>query len=450
MIVTPETIVAGVEPGDIDRARFISVQLDAGSPASSSAGESYDALRRLNVSIAFLLAVFHHESTYATNPNAIVVKYQTNNPGNCRSSRTGDYPIVSTPRGPFVDYPTWLAGWRDLSYRLTDPTYVYVQENRRTIRRIIERFAPPTDNNDPDAYVNAVVSDMNRWIASESMSAQVPGFTWVPEQAGEYGYPPATHGRNGRTVDRLIIHCTLGTDSLAHLIGGNGNSVQFLDWRDGRPRAQMIPIQDAAWGAGNREYNLRAINYEHEATKAEMLDPRYWTNVIIDNMAKNGANIIRACPEIKPDRAHVIGHGEVPDQDHYDPGPVFPWGRYIDALNRELYGASPAPDDALYLPGNPYGEIPVIAGFKAWLETQGRARSSNDVVAGMLSITGYPQASEVATPFGSAQPFERCVLLWYRDTAPPWDIVLSLRSWGEIKRESAMTDVVDVDAKLVA
>lgn len=422
-LITPDTVVASVIPQDIGADLFMQVLAEAGSPAWSSSLAAWGALAGLDVSIAFCLAVFHHESTYATNPAAIVVIHDTMNPGNCRSSRTGDFPVISTARGPFVDYPSWVQGWVDLSFRLTDPSYVYVKEGRRTIRQIIERFAPATDNNTPDAYIAAVVADMNRWIGAGSMPEQIEGFAWVQDTT-EYGYPKGTHGRNGVAIDRLIMHCTLGTDSLAWLTGSNGNSVHFLDWPDGRARVQMVLLSDASWGAGNRGYNLRGINYEHEATAAEMLNPSYWTDSIIGRMGHNAANIIRKNPGILPDREHVIGHADVPDQDHTDPGRFFPWGRFLDAINRDLGAGVEQPAEALLIEGNPYGEVPVIAGFKDYVVNLGQARYARDLNAGILSVFGYPQAPEYRASDGcSYQLFERQVLQWTPHVESPWDIV---------------------------
>lgn len=256
------------------------------------------------------------------------------------------------------------------------------------------------------------------------MTAQIPGFQWVPETCGEYGYPQGTHGRNGVTIDRLILHCTIGTDSLGWLVGGNGNSVHFLDNRDGTPRAQMVLLEDAAWGAGNRAYNLRGVNYEHECTGAEMRNPAYWTDAIIGNMARNCAAILRhpLCAGILPDREHVIGHGEVPDQDHTDPGPAFPWDRFLAALVGELNGA----DDALYLtyPDGTRCPYPIVLGFRAWCEAQGRARGVADLNAAILSVTGYPQGAEyVATDGRTYQRFERLTLQYSASSAPPFDVV---------------------------
>jgi N-acetyl-anhydromuramyl-L-alanine amidase AmpD len=413
--VSASTVVVNVEPTDLSPEQFYDVQAGAGSPATHEADNAYAHLASMHVSIAFLLAIFHHESTYATNPDAIVVKYQTNNPGNCRSSRTADYPIVETERGEFVDYPHWTAGWVDLSYRLTDPSYVYVQEGRRTIQQIIERFAPASDGNAPASYVNAVVTDMNRWLETGAMTAEIPGWLWTPESCGEIGYdPPGSHGRQNTTIDRLILHCTLGTNSESWLNGCHGNSTHFLDWRDGSKRLQSVSMLDAAWAAGNKGYNLRGIQYEHECTESEMLDATYWTLSILRRMATNCAEILHANPGIKPDRQHVIGHVDVPDQDHYDPGPVFPWNIFID----ELAAAYSAGSDVVYryFPETGYG---VGHGFLDYWE-----QFHHDATS--IANFGYPLSEEQDDPVTGyvIQYFERAIFEFHPENADPYRVLL--------------------------
>lgn len=68
---------------------------------------------------------------------------------------------------------------------------------------------------------------------------------------------------------------------------------------------------------------------------------------------------------------------------------------------------------------------PVIAGFRAWVEAQGRARGGDDQNAAMLSVTGYPLEAEWRGADGlTYQRFERLTLQWTPDQAPPWDIVV--------------------------
>ncbi len=190
-----------------------------------------------------------------------------------------------------------------------------------------------------------------------------PEIEFVPDRSGEYGYgppqrepsTPGSWGRDGHDVDLLILHITAGVDSLGWLNGPNGNSAHYLTWPDGSPRAQLLPERDAAWAAGNRDYNLRAINVEHE--KLRLSDP--WSEAEYRGLARLAARIIRRNPGILPDREHIIGHNEVPDPvhpgrfggtgNHADPGPGFEWPRFV-ALVREALeeGIESVDPNALY------------------------------------------------------------------------------------------------------
>lgn len=193
-MIDRNTVVVDVDP-DLSRQDFAGILREMGSPAFPEADTCHDAVIRYRVSPAFALAVFGEESTFATNPNAVVVAYQTFNPGNTRSSRTGRYPLVDVPgKGAYVKFPSWAAGFADLAARLVDPDFFYVQEGRRTIGQIIPRWAPKSDNNDPDAYIANVVARMNRWGADAPKEEQPP----MPDAItfGNVKHPPF--------VERLI------------------------------------------------------------------------------------------------------------------------------------------------------------------------------------------------------------------------------------------------------
>lgn len=85
-------------------------------------------------------------------------------------------------------------------------------------------------------------------------------------------------------------------------------------------------------------------------------------------------------------------------------------------------------DDALYLPGSPFGEVPIVAGFRDLFEGQGAQKFAPDPIAGAVSLFGYPQTAEFPTDYGSAQIFERAIFKWFRDVDPPFDLVIALRS----------------------
>jgi hypothetical protein len=153
----------------ISKTRFAAILRERGSPAADEAEAGWAAVKGEGVDPLFALAIFHQESQFATDAASATVQSALRNPGHTRSSRTGVGSPVETAFGPFIRYPSWAEGWRDLAFRLVDPDFVYAQEGRRTIRPIIERWAPPDDTfdihglNNTDRYVANVVRNMTEW-----------------------------------------------------------------------------------------------------------------------------------------------------------------------------------------------------------------------------------------------------------------------------------------------
>jgi N-acetylmuramoyl-L-alanine amidase len=166
-MITKDSVVIGGQPR-INALRFGDILLYNRSPAFSDAFDMFNAIVAEGVCPAFLLAVFKKESRYATDPNGIVVRYQTFNMGNCRSSRIGVTETITDPvRGTFVKYKDWATGARDAAHRLVDKNFNYARAGATTIEQIISIWAPPAEN-DTEKYIADVILTMNSWIGSSS------------------------------------------------------------------------------------------------------------------------------------------------------------------------------------------------------------------------------------------------------------------------------------------
>lgn len=75
--------------------------------------------------------------------------------------------------------------------------------------------------------------------------------------------------------------------------------------------------------------------------------------------------------------------------------------------------------------------IPIVRGFRAHVLRIGETVYPADPITGAIAVFGYPLGPEYPTVFGSAQPFERYTLEWWRDNAPPFDIIGTLRGASE-------------------
>lgn len=80
---------------------------------------------------------------------------RNNNPGNLRISSSpwqGKIPADQNTDGAFEQFVNYAYGTRAMIKLLIN----YMQSGRNTIRSILYRYAPPSDNNDTEAYVQAV------------------------------------------------------------------------------------------------------------------------------------------------------------------------------------------------------------------------------------------------------------------------------------------------------
>jgi hypothetical protein len=128
--------------------------------------------------------------------------------------------------------------------------------------------------------------------------------------------------------------------------GANASAQYVIRSSDGAI-TQMVEERDIAWHAGNPQYNATSIGIEHEAF---VRDCSWYTDAMYQSSARLVAFLTRKYG-IPIDRAHIIGHSQVPDpfhpgefggaDHHTDPGPCWNWAKYM-ALVRADAGQTPA------------------------------------------------------------------------------------------------------------
>jgi hypothetical protein len=464
MVVTDSTVVVNVEPRDISPETFRNVQAARNSPATSHAHAGYQVVANNRVSIAFALAVFGHESQYATDPGAIVVKHQTNNPGNCRSPRlNASWPVIDTARGPFVDYPSWEDGWSDLAFRLVDPNYVYVKEGRRTIRQIIERFAPAEDGNAPEHYITAVVEDMNRWIENAPTNPMPARPIHVALSAGHHN----TSGGNATEIKQTGPL----TVAIAKACRARGMDVRVIQSDDGMGNfpgslsaaaAQVVEWDRSGWtvdvflenhtegSSGTRgafaiypdwspdiDGDVRdvigpaIVKRLQASTGMPIRRIGAAVGVMSERQTGVGAQgdrlgVFRVTESLRDHTTRMIvefgAHDNNADLAIFNaPGFLDAAGRAVADSFADFYDVPPpAPVvDEFWVPGASY---PYVLGFAGHVRRIGAAVSS-DAALGALAVFGLPQEHEYAAVDGcSYQRTERYVLQWQPGVQPPFDI----------------------------
>lgn len=145
------------------------------------------------------------------------------------------------------------------------------------------------------------VSDKLKVLAGKS---EYEGAEWIPTSCTN----KCTPGRGGHKVEFVVVHDTEGNwnASVATLQNDPNKSVQYIIDVDGRV-GQFVTEDTTAWHAGNFNFNQRSVGIEHVgyATKP-FAEAEYVASAkLVDHLAKKY--------DIPRDRAHVIGHDQIPN-----------------------------------------------------------------------------------------------------------------------------------------
>lgn len=235
--------------------------------------------------------------------------------------------------------------------------------------------------------------------APQARAAQ-PAFPYTVQ--AEWMPTPRNHdeGRIDGSVDYIVIHYTAisyARTLRAFTNYGSGVSAHYVVRGSDGHVAQLVGEADTAWHAGNAWFNDHSVGIEIE--KSEESNPDF-TLVEYYSAAALACDIARR-HDIPLDRAHVIGHNEVPwPNDHSDPGPTWNWPFFMwltslcapptaRTVRAQFVSQSPFPDVALGTPAL----IQVVlrnTGATAWRKgTAQEARLAipgNDVKFGYLGV----------------------------------------------------------------
>jgi N-acetylmuramoyl-L-alanine amidase len=160
---------------------------------------------------------------------------------------------------------------------------------------------------------------------SASLLGGYPGAIWNPADPSNY----TDSSRGAGDITAVVIHTTQG--SYAGTISWFQNpdsdvSAHYVIRSSDGEITQMVDDADVAWHA--RDGNSYSIGIEHEGF---VDDPSWYTDVMYPESAKVTAY---ACLTygFTCDRSHVVGHSEVPGNDHTDPGPYWDWDYYMSLV----------------------------------------------------------------------------------------------------------------------
>jgi N-acetyl-anhydromuramyl-L-alanine amidase AmpD len=313
------------------------------------------------VSVAFLLAMFQHESGMGKAGTATI----THSWGNTRLPVHGGVtPVRLTApgearSGQFPVFKDWIDGGIATVARFVDYA---PYRGKTTVRQIIPTWAPATDLNDPDAYSRGVLASIEAWVQQ--------GDTMAPQITQKLTNVNYWQGRNGLTPKAVVIHTAegsrAGVDSWFHnpaaeasahyLINKDGSIWQFVReadsaWANGKlNRPNLSDPLIAYWSQSGVNPNRETISIETERMHTERL-----TAPQLAALAWLVADIHRRYGWPK-DGSRLLGHNEFDSVDRA----LCPsltqaeWGALIAAVQGGTVDnapSTPARPDGYMLPG---------------------------------------------------------------------------------------------------
>ncbi|MFG2841037.1 peptidoglycan-binding protein [Streptomyces zaomyceticus] len=226
-------------------------------------------------------------------------------------------------------------------------------------------------------YKNVPALDEGASAAVGPLSTDYPPALWVAANSGNY-----TVGRSA-AISAVVIHVTQGSyaGSISWFQNPSSNvSAHYVIRSSDGQVTQTVRDKDTAYHA--RSGNAYSVGIEHEGY---VDNPAWFT----DAMYRSSAALTRHLADkygIPKDRAHIVGHSEVPDNDHTDPGPNWNWTYYM-----QLVGGSTGVPVNLDFPA--YDTLrsgstgPQVAAAQALLNAQGFAAGTADGVFGTKTET---------------------------------------------------------------
>lgn len=237
-------------------------------------------------------------------------------------------------------------------------------------------------------------------VAAAGVYAQSPDYPsalWVPASSQNYA--------TGRTtaVNKVVVHVTQG--SYAGSISWFQNpasqvSAHYVIRSSDGEITQTVRDSNTAWHA--RSANASSIGLEHEGW---VDNPAWFTDAMYRSSAALTSHLA-ARYSIPKNRTHIVGHSEVPGNDHTDPGKHWDWNYYM-----QLVGGSPGtPGDSLTFPSYAVQQSgssgPQVKAVQQLLNAQGYAAGSADGLFGPVtkSATQAFQRARSLTADGAVGP----------------------------------------------
>lgn len=216
--------------------------------------------------------------------------------------------------------------------------------------------------------------------------------TWIGAHPNNYMV-----GRNGQTVQGLVLHWIVGTLESADKTFQNPDRIASATYGvGGRAVHQYVREEDTAYGNGNWNSNLTTISIEHEGgPNLPISEETYQTSIKL---------VAELCQKysIPLDRQHIKGHKEVSNTPTTCPGTLG-----IDRIIRDsaIIAQPIAQTDQTIIDLGQYGkhEVQAIRGFYGdalnWQKDLENTRKENKLLTQTnLTLTARIRELESQTP----------------------------------------------------
>lgn len=242
--------------------------------------------------------------------------------------------------------------------------------------------------------VLAALAALGGGIAPRAHAAEPlrrPPVTWLK---GEGNYTKSHRGAGA--IRCIVVHVTEGSfwGSVRWLRNRRAHaSSHFIVSRSGRI-VQLVHLSDIAWHAGNWHVNAESVGIEHEGWTD---DPAGFTEAQYRASARLAAYLARR--SLLPiDRAHLIGHAQVPGprgglggaSHHSDPGRYWNWREYLRLVRHFAAGQAKLRVEARLAPGT-------LRGIVRW-----RAETAGGVRRVEFAVDGRVVWTDARAPFAFA------------------------------------------------
>lgn len=207
-------------------------------------------------------------------------------------------------------------------------------------------------------------------------------------------------------ITRIVIHTTEGPYASAiHLFAHPGplaSAAYVIRSSDGAI-TQMVHESDIAWHSGNRQYNATSIGIEHEAF---VHDCAWYSTAMYRSSARLVAHLAVKYG-IPIDRAHIIGHDQVPDPyhlggfggsaHHIDPGPCWNWREYMRLVRTDA-GEIPVQREPVQVVGDTTSASFQAPGWRRKVDANAEQQFGPAYFVARPSRTAQPASFRLAIP----------------------------------------------------